>query len=53
MSTRAHRLTAEINKVIDYHCTEYDLAYSELVGVLSLILFNLMHEAYDISGEDE
>lgn len=49
----AEHLADEIVKVINRFKTEYTMTVSEAIGVLEIVQFNLMREAFEPNDDDD
>jgi len=53
MSTRAVTyLTDELNKILSYVRSEYNITYAEALGTMHMAMFSLAAEAYFMSEDD-
>ena len=47
------RLTADIDKIIDYYRMEYKITYASVIGVLHVLAFGLLAETWGIKTDED
>lgn len=51
MTTAAESFDAELTRVLDYFRSEFNLTYSEAIGVLHIRMVGLANEALELESE--